>query len=57
MKINDFSYDFVFDFTSSHQSHEAFKNGISRINQDLLACFEVNGIDIPFPTQTEFQRS
>ena len=57
MTINEFSYDYVFDFRSSHPSYAAFKDGISRLNTDLLACFEAQGIEIPFPTQTEFQKN
>ena len=56
MTINEFSYDYVFDFRSSHPSYSAFKDGISRLNTDLLACFEAQGIEIPFPTQTELQK-
>ena len=55
MTINEFSYDYVFDFRSSHPSYSAFKDGISRLNTDLLACFEAQGIEIPFPTHTELQ--
>ena len=54
--INEFSYDYVFDFRFSHPSYRAFKDGISRLNTDLLACFEAQGIEIPFPTQTEIQK-
>jgi len=57
MTINEFSYDFVFDFRSSHTTYSAFKDGISRLNQDLLACFAAHGIEIPYPTQTELQRN
>jgi len=57
MTINEFSYDYVFDFRSSHPSYGAFKDGISRLNTDLLACFEAQGIEIPFPTQTELQKA
>jgi len=57
MKISDFSYDYVFDFRSSHNSYSAFKDAINRLNQDLLACFEAQGIEIPFPTQIEIQKA
>jgi MscS family membrane protein len=57
MDINEFSYDYVFDFRSSHRSYIAFKDGISRLNTDLLACFAVHGIEIPYPTQVEIQKS
>jgi MscS family membrane protein len=56
MKISDFSYDYVFDFRSSHSSYRGFKDAINRLNQDLLACFEAQGIEIPFPTQIEIQK-
>ena len=56
MAISDFSYDYVFDFRSSHGSYAAFKDGINRMNQDLLASFARHQVDIPFPTQTEIQK-
>jgi MscS family membrane protein len=56
MAISEFSYDFVFDFTSSHTSYGAFKDGISRMNQALLASFAAHRIEIPFPTQVEIQK-
>lgn len=56
MAISEFSYDFVFDFISNHASYTAFKDGISRMNQDLLASFEAHHIEIPFPTQVEIQK-
>jgi len=57
MTINDFSYDFVFDFRSNHPTYAAFKDGINRLNQDLLACFAAHGIEIPYPTQMEIQHN
>jgi MscS family membrane protein len=56
MAISEFSYDYVFDFRSSHSSYRRFKDAINRLNQDLLACFEAQGIEIPFPTQIEIQK-
>jgi MscS family membrane protein len=56
MAISEFSYDFVFDFLSSHAGYGAFKDGISRMNQALLASFAAHGIEIPFPTQVEIQK-
>lgn len=56
MAISEFSYDFVFDFLSSHASYSAFKDGISRMNQALLASFAAHRIEIPFPTQVEIQK-
>ena len=46
----------MFDFRSSHRSHAAFKDGINRMNQDLLASFARHQVDIPFPTQMEIQK-
>ena len=57
MTINAFSYDFVFDFRSSHPTYAAFNDGINRLNQDLLACLAAQGIEIPYPTQMEIQRT
>jgi MscS family membrane protein len=56
MAISEFSYDYVFDFRTSHSSYRKFKDAINRLNQDLLACFEAQGIEIPFPTQIEIQK-
>lgn len=56
MKISDFSYDFVFDFRSRHSSYARFKDGIGRMNQDLLASFALHQVEIPFPTQMEIQK-
>jgi len=56
MAISDFSYDYVFDFRSSHPNYTAFKDGINRMNQDLLASFARHQVDIPFPTQIEIQK-
>ncbi|MBM5827179.1 MAG: mechanosensitive ion channel family protein [Cyanobacteria bacterium M_surface_7_m2_040] len=53
MTIGEFSYDYVFDFRFSHSSYVAFKDGIDRLNRDLLAAFEAEGIEIPFPTSIE----
>jgi MscS family membrane protein len=56
MAISDFSYDYEFDFRSSHSSYAAFKDGINRMNQDLLASFALHQVEIPFPTQMEIQK-
>ena len=56
MAISEFSYDFVFDFRSSHGNHARFKDGINRMNQDLLASFARHQVEIPFPTQMEVQK-
>jgi MscS family membrane protein len=56
MAISDFSYDYVFDFRSSHRNYATFKDGINRMNQDLLASFARHQVDIPFPTQMEIQK-
>jgi MscS family membrane protein len=56
MAISDFTYDYVFDFRSSHGSYAAFQDGINRMNQDLLASFARHQVDIPFPTQMEIQK-
>lgn len=56
MKINDYSYDFMFRLHGSQHTLSQFKDGIHRLNQDLLACFAAEGIDIPFPTQLEYSK-
>ena len=56
MTINDYSYDFVFRLRGSQPSLGAFKDAIHRLNQDILICLAAEGIEIPFPTQTEFSR-
>lgn len=55
MTIGEFSYDYVFDFRFSHSSYRAFKDGIDRLNRDLLTAFEAEGIEIPFPTTIELR--
>ena len=56
MAISEFSYDFVFDFRTTHASYRAFKDGINRMNQQLLSSLESEGIEIPFPTAVEIQK-
>jgi len=57
VKISDFSFDFSFDFGTTHSSYRDFKDGVSRIRRDLLACFAANDIEIPFPTAVEINKS
>jgi len=56
MTIGEFSYDYVFDFRSSHASYSSFKDSIDRLNRELLACFAAQGIEIPFPTSIELNQ-
>jgi len=56
VKISDFSFDFAFDFNTTHSDYWSFKDGVSHIKQDLLACFEANGIEIPYPTAVEISK-
>jgi len=56
MAISDFSYDYTFRFIAAHSSFAAFKDGIDRLNRDLLACFAAEGIEIPYPTAVEIQK-
>ncbi|MFL0768244.1 MAG: mechanosensitive ion channel family protein [Prochlorococcus sp.] len=56
MNISEFTYDFVFDFRSSHPTYIAFKDGINQINQTILRVFADHNIIIPFPTAVEIQR-
>lgn len=55
MAINDFSYDFTYDYRSSQPSYPAFKDEVARLNRALLALFAAEGIEIPYPTQAEVQ--
>ncbi|MCP9931689.1 mechanosensitive ion channel family protein [Cyanobium sp. AMD-g] len=55
MAINDFSYDFTYDYRSSQPNYAAFKDEIARLNRSLLALFAAEGIEIPYPTQAEIQ--
>ncbi len=57
MAISAFSYDVVFRLHASHASLALFKDGIDRLNRDLLACLAAEGIEIPFPTAIEIQRN
>jgi MscS family membrane protein len=56
MTIADFSYDFALHLRAHHASFSAVKDAISRLNQDLLACFAAEGIEIPYPTAVEIQK-
>lgn len=56
MTIAAFSYDFSFRFHAHHPSFSSFKDAIDRLNQDLLACFAAEGIEIPYPTAVEIQK-
>ena len=56
MAISDFSYDYTFRLIGSHATFGAFKDGIDRLNRDLLSCFAAEGIEIPYPTAVEIQR-
>lgn len=53
MTIADFSYDFTVQLRADHGSFRAVKDAIDRLNQDLLACFAAEGIEIPYPTAVE----
>lgn len=55
MAINDFSYDFTYDYRSSQPTYPAFKDEVARLNRALLALFAAEGIEIPYPTQAEVQ--
>jgi MscS family membrane protein len=57
MTISSFSYDFIFDFQSSHSNHSNFEDGINRLNQELLSCLSAHGIKIPYPTAVEIQKN
>jgi len=56
MTIADFSYDFALHLRAHHASYSAVKDAIARLNQDLLACFAAEGIEIPYPTAVEIKR-
>ena len=57
VKISDFSYDFLLHYVSSYPGYSDFKDAAAAVNRRLLAVFDVHGIDIPFPTAVEIQRS
>ena len=41
---------------NAHDSFSTFKDGIDRLNRDLLRCFAAEGIEIPYPTAVEIQK-
>ncbi|MEA5443240.1 mechanosensitive ion channel family protein [Cyanobium gracile] len=55
LAINDFSYDFTYDYRSAQPTYAAFKDEVARLNRALLALFAAEGIEIPYPTQAEIQ--
>ncbi|MFN9695459.1 MAG: mechanosensitive ion channel family protein [Synechococcaceae cyanobacterium] len=57
MTIADFSYDFAVHLRAHHASFAAVKDAINRLNQDLLACFAAEGIEIPYPTAVEIHKN
>lgn len=56
MTIADFSYDFNLHLRAHHNNFIAVKDAIDRLNQDLLACFAAEGIEIPYPTAVEIAK-
>ncbi|MFM7547690.1 MAG: mechanosensitive ion channel family protein, partial [Cyanobacteriota bacterium] len=56
MMIADFRYDFALHLRAHHASFAAVKDAIDRLNQDLLAWFAAEGIEIPYPTAVEIYR-
>ena len=56
MTIAAFSYEFNFRFHAHHATLSALKDAINRFNNDLLACFAAEGIEIPYPTAVEIRK-
>lgn len=56
MTIAAFSYEFNFRFHTHHATLSALKDAINRFNNDLLACFAAEGIEIPYPTAVEIRK-
>ncbi len=56
MTIAAFSYDYSFRFHAHHASLSAVKDAIDRLNQNLLARFAAEGIEIPYPTAVEIRK-
>lgn len=57
MTIAAFSYDYSFRFHAHHASLSAIKDAIDRLNNDLLARFASEGIEIPYPTTVEIKKN
>ena len=55
MTIADFSYNVAFCLESHHADIVALRNGIDRLNRDLLSELEAAGITIPYPTSVQIQ--
>ncbi len=51
-RIAAFSYDHVLEFSSSHDSHDAFEDSLHDLNRRVITTLERHGLEIPFPTQT-----
>lgn len=56
MAISAYSYDVVIRLHASHGSLALFKDGIDRLNRDLLTALAAEGIAIPYPTAIEIQQ-
>ncbi len=51
-RIAAFSYDHVLEFSASHLEHDAFEESLHNLNRRIIETLALQGIEIPFPTQT-----
>ena len=51
-RIAAFSYDHVIEFSSNQINHEAFEDSLHDLNRRIIDVLAMEGIEIPFPTQT-----
>jgi MscS family membrane protein len=56
LTISPLSYDFVIDLEFSHTNYLRFKDGLHRLNQDLLTCLSTHDAKISVPTSIDIQK-
>jgi MscS family membrane protein len=57
VRISDYSYDFSMHYVSAHREYGKFKDAAAAVNRRLLAAFDLNHIEIPYPTALELRQA
>ena len=56
VRISDYSYDFSMHYVSAYREYGRFKDAAAAVNRRLLAAFDLNQIEIPYPTALELRQ-